>query len=130
MSILEQEIKKNMKGPVKKGEGLVSASFIFPKDFAGFKGHFPGNPILPGVCKIQSIMVLLREYFRTGVELKEIVSSKFVAPVSFNEEIVFDCAIKDNSGGRMIVKVRVERQNTKVADIKLDVCMDKKQGES
>ncbi|MDR1947278.1 MAG: hypothetical protein LBQ51_08970 [Desulfovibrio sp.] len=40
------------RGPKEAGPDAFEADFFFGRDFAGFDGHFPGNPILPGVVQI------------------------------------------------------------------------------
>ncbi|MEO7386180.1 MAG: hypothetical protein ABIX37_04525 [Gammaproteobacteria bacterium] len=61
-----------------------------PPDHAAFAGHFPGNPIVPGV-------VLLDESIRSiaaacGVTLTEcgIVTAKFASPARPGEELKLD----------------------------------------
>ncbi|MTD26908.1 hypothetical protein [Erwinia sorbitola] len=34
------------------GVHVITADFYFPAEFIGFQGHFPGNPILPGIVQI------------------------------------------------------------------------------
>ena len=71
-------------------EFKTCARFIFSKKFIGFKGHFPNKPILPGVCKIQAALLMLQERKHKNVRLTEIILAKFFAPVTFNQELVFN----------------------------------------
>jgi len=59
-----------------------------------FKGHFPGNPIMPGVCMIQMIKELTEEV--TGKELFLSVASnvKFMAKINPEENEVIDLNLK------------------------------------
>ncbi|MCB0454563.1 MAG: 3-hydroxyacyl-ACP dehydratase [Aequorivita sp.] len=65
----------------KTAEG-ISAKVHLNKDHAIFKGHFPGNPVMPGVCMIQIIKELTEE--ATGKNLFLTVSSniKFMAIIN------------------------------------------------
>ena len=57
--------------------GDVEAGYCFPEDFIGFAGHFPGNPVLPGIAQI--LAVVHAAGGETG--LRAIVSCKFLRPV-------------------------------------------------
>ncbi|AFL80418.1 3-hydroxymyristoyl/3-hydroxydecanoyl-(acyl carrier protein) dehydratase [Aequorivita sublithincola DSM 14238] len=60
----------------------ISTKILLNKDHAIFKGHFPGNPVMPGVCMIQIIKELTEE--NTGKNLFLSVSSniKFMAIIN------------------------------------------------
>jgi 3-hydroxyacyl-[acyl-carrier-protein] dehydratase len=62
-------------------EGIL-AKIHLKEDHAIFKGHFPGNPVMPGVCMIQIIKELTEE--ATGKNLFLAVSSniKFMAIIN------------------------------------------------
>ncbi len=65
----------------KTADGIL-AQIHLNKDHAIFKGHFPGNPVMPGVCMIQIIKELTEE--ATGKNLFLSVSSniKFMAIIN------------------------------------------------
>jgi len=44
-----------------------------------FKGHFPGSPVVPGVCFIQIIREILEEVFSRKLYVKEVSNIKFMA---------------------------------------------------
>ncbi len=60
----------------------ILAKVHLHKDHEIFKGHFPGNPVMPGVCMIQMIKELTEE--ATGKDLFLAVSSniKFMAIIN------------------------------------------------
>src|SRR5690606_34915961 len=76
----------------KTAEG-ISAAVLLNKDHAIFKGHFPGNPVMPGVCMIQIIKELTEE--ATGKNLFLAVSSniKFMAIINPEKKLDFQLAI-------------------------------------
>jgi len=47
-----------------------------------FAGHFPGNPVLPGVCMVQIIKELVAEIFGSSVMLRSAQNIKFLKPVN------------------------------------------------
>ena len=99
----------------------LSADFTFPADFLGFKGHFPGRPILPGVCEIQAVLLMLEESKKKNVLLKEIVQLKFFAPVACGEKISFKLEEKLELNGEFSVKAMVTGKDKKIAEIHLRV---------
>ena len=44
-----------------------------------FKGHFPGNPVVPGVCMIQMLKEVLEHIHHHRFTLKEASQLKFLA---------------------------------------------------
>lgn len=50
-----------------------------------FKGHFPGNPIVPGVCQIQLVTEILEEYLGRPLFLKQVVNIKFLTVLKPDE---------------------------------------------
>lgn len=65
-------------------EGIV-AKVHLNKDHEIFKGHFPGNPVMPGVCMIQMIKELTEEAI--GKDLFLTVSSNIKFMAIINPEI-------------------------------------------
>ncbi len=79
--------------------GCCEGSFVFSADFPGFRGHFPGRPILPGVCLLQTVLVLAE----AGSGKKQLLSGvrqlKFFRVVQPGEQI--ECRI---AGGRAEIR--------------------------
>jgi 3-hydroxyacyl-[acyl-carrier-protein] dehydratase len=47
-----------------------------------FKGHFPGNPIMPGVCMIQIIKELTESITKSSVMIQSLANVKFMALIN------------------------------------------------
>ncbi len=58
-----------------------------------FKGHFPGNPIMPGVCMIQMIKELTEEAVGKELFLSIASNVKFMAKISPVENEVIDLTL-------------------------------------
>ncbi len=123
MSKLRKEIKLYM-SKLRDDGSVLTAHFCFGPEFIGFKGHFPGKPVLPGVCKIQAVLCMLEATTQKVSKLKEIISAKFFAPVTCNEEIVF--AVRqvpgDNENNR--VSALVTHGDKKIAEIQLRIVFE------
>lgn len=50
-----------------------------------FKGHFPGNPVTPGVCMMQIIKELVQEITGFSLQLKSSSNVKFMALINPDE---------------------------------------------
>ncbi|MDN3723346.1 3-hydroxyacyl-ACP dehydratase [Aequorivita sp. SDUM287046] len=92
----------------KTAEGILAMVHL-NKDHAIFKGHFPGNPVMPGVCMIQIIKELTEE--ATGKNLFLAVSSniKFMAIINpdKNPDLKISIDISEDNG-----EVRVKNTTT------------------
>jgi 3-hydroxyacyl-[acyl-carrier-protein] dehydratase len=124
MNTLVQEIKQCMFDLSGTAEGEVTASFIFSPEFTGFQGHFPGRPVLPGVCMIQAVVVMLQIREKTKIRLKEIVLAKFFSSVSCGEKLVIDCRERMKKGNEILVKAVVSSDNKKIAELKLKLSFE------
>ncbi|KFF07369.1 3-hydroxyacyl-ACP dehydratase [Flavobacterium reichenbachii] len=47
-----------------------------------FKGHFPGNPIMPGVCMIQIIKELTEKITQQNLVIQTLANVKFMALIN------------------------------------------------
>jgi 3-hydroxyacyl-[acyl-carrier-protein] dehydratase len=79
---------------VDKNEAV--AEFVFSKGFCGFQGHFPDNPIVPGVCLIQCALVLTEEICGRKVRLCLINSAKFMAAIEPAQSVRLKCSVSDD----------------------------------
>ena len=43
-----------------------------------YKGHFPGQPVVPGVIQVQILRELLEQTFKKKFFIKEVVSAKYL----------------------------------------------------
>jgi 3-hydroxyacyl-[acyl-carrier-protein] dehydratase len=62
-----------------KAENKLSAAVRFNPSHEIFAGHFPGNPVLPGVCIIQIIKELLEMDSGTDLIMTEAASIKYIS---------------------------------------------------
>ncbi len=121
MNKLMQEIRQCMSDLAETKKREVYAHFLFPAEFIGFQGHFPGKPVLPGVCEIQAVIVMLQVWEKRDIRLKEIVSAKFLSPVSHGEELVFNYREQTESNSEVLIKASVTSKGKKIAELQLRV---------
>ena len=74
------------------------ASRVFKDDEYFFQGHFPGNPIVPGIIIIEALAQTagiivsesLTEYNEKSVLFMSVYKAKFRKPVLPNDKIIFE----------------------------------------
>ncbi len=75
----------------------LSATLQLNPDHPVYKGHFPGNPVVPGVCQIQMIREIMEDWVGSSLKLTSSDVIKFpsmIVPVA-NQAISFTLNIKD-----------------------------------
>jgi 3-hydroxyacyl-[acyl-carrier-protein] dehydratase len=65
-----------------------------------FEGHFPGRPVVPGVCMMQTIKELLERTLDKKVVLRKAASMKFLNMIdpNANPEVTFQLQHKQQEG--------------------------------
>lgn len=124
MSILSQEISRCLSPVTRGGTGEIRVSVTFPTEFSGFKGHFPGRPVLPGVCMIQTVLVALGVHSGGEVELRQLGAAKWLVPVLPTESLDFVMRPKQKDAEVTQVKVSVTRTKMpeeRIAEFTLDI---------
>lgn len=79
----------------------ISAQIFLNKEDPVFEGHFPGNPILPGVCTVQIVRELLEHALGKKLMLIRAGNIKylgFISPVT-TPEIQLELVVKNASTG-------------------------------
>ena len=112
---MKQEMQSYIRANLAEKESFT-AEFCFPASFSGFKGHFPGQPILPSVCLIQAVLVATQQATGRNLELSEIVLSKFFAVTRPDQKL--SAAIKMDED---MVRAKISRGEDRVAEIRLRV---------
>ena len=102
-------------------DGTYQASITFDRAFPGFEGHFPDNPIVPGVCEISVVELLAR--MATGddtLRTRRIMQVKFRVPLVPGDCATFSFSLhKDKDYQTIISAIASTPANEKVATIKL-----------
>jgi len=121
MNEIEKGILASIISYERNGEFEITAKLNFSDTFIGFKGHFPNMPILPGICKIKTVLLISEMIFSKKFILKEIVQAKFSSVVLPNEFVSVCCKGALHSDGYYLVKGEFMRDDKKIAMIKIKV---------
>ncbi|OWP85341.1 3-hydroxyacyl-ACP dehydratase [Flavobacterium davisii] len=71
-----------------------------------FKGHFPGNPVTPGVCMIQIIKEITQEILGVSLQMTASSNVKFMAIINpeTNPELTLELDLSGNIASDVKVK--------------------------
>ena len=71
-----------------------------------FKGHFPDNPVVPGVCMLQIIKELTEDIVGSKLFMQKCINVKFMALINpeINSELSLELSVSQEDDG--IVKVK------------------------
>ncbi len=97
-------------------DGQISFAIACPEDFEAFDGHFPGNPILPGVVLLEIAAVGLEILLGKTIFLKSMKKMKISGMVLPDQTI--GCEIKaapNNEGGYTFTTVVKERTGKEIS---------------
>lgn len=101
--MIRDDIKHCMQARTETDNGRFNARFRFPASFTGFQGHFPDNPILPGLCILQAVLVASEAPHGTRASLRKIVSAKFYTAIAPDMDIALDgVATMAQNGDRLL----------------------------
>ncbi|MBN2480136.1 MAG: hypothetical protein JXB19_00210 [Bacteroidales bacterium] len=101
-------------------EGKVMATIKLRENHAIFRGHFPGNPILPGVCLIQIIKELMAGTCNSELQLTEAGNIKYLAFINphVNDTLHVEVLYKYTEGGGISCNARVFYESTNFCTFK------------
>ena len=63
------------------GNNIIEATIELDEQHDIFKGHFPSQPVLPGVCMLQMVKEILAFFFNYKVQLLKAEDIRFFAMV-------------------------------------------------
>ncbi|KAF2336408.1 hotdog family protein [Flavobacterium daemonense] len=66
----------------KTGDSKYTITILVNEKHEVFKGHFPGNPIMPGVCMIQIIKELTEKITQETLMIQTLANVKFMALIN------------------------------------------------
>jgi 3-hydroxyacyl-[acyl-carrier-protein] dehydratase len=89
MSLISKQITELIKDRILNIDSNLSTEIKFDNNFIGFRGHFPENPILPGVVIINVMIRMLELFNNKKYVLSQIKQAKFIEPVSAETKISF-----------------------------------------
>lgn len=94
-------------------EGMLEASIKINPAHGLFKGHFPNQPVTPGVVQVQLVKELLESQLNKKLELKTLGRCKFLAVLDPNHTPEIDVLIKvSEADGVVKVNASAKKEET------------------
>ena len=106
-------------GNLKEG---IRAKFNFSANLELFKGHFPSNPILPGIAQIEMVKFTLETIIAKKLFICEVKKTKFSHPIEPEILVLVSITIPDPKDGeerRIPVQATVRTENALAGKINL-----------
>jgi len=69
------------------GTLTVTSVFRFPPSFPGFSGHFPGNPVLPGIVQLSTVRYIAEQAVKKRLRPENINRTKFRAMIKPDQQV-------------------------------------------
>ena len=79
-------------------QSSVDAKLYFSDDFVGFDGHFPGNPLLPGILMMKTGILVSEIALSKSLCVERIKNAKFAQSIFPNQEVNLKIDLKDKDG--------------------------------
>ncbi len=92
----------------KKNERCIVGLFRFDENQKIFQGHFPGNPILPGVFQLEMIKFCIEALFKVSLNIRKVNRTKFSRPILPGMSVMVEIMIDDEKNGFLNVKAVVK----------------------
>jgi len=90
--------------PAAGGAVQVRATWSLSQGAPILAGHFPGQPLVPGVVLLDAVRVACERAFATTFELRDVVDVRFQKPLAPDERATLDAAVTHEADGAVVVE--------------------------
>jgi 3-hydroxyacyl-[acyl-carrier-protein] dehydratase len=80
-------------------DGGLTATLTLRDDFSILPDHFPGQPILPGMCLVQAVLIAASIVTRDELHLRSLKTAKLMAPVKPGDAVAIDATLTPTDAG-------------------------------
>lgn len=91
-----------------KEDGKREIEIELNPDHALYQGHFPGQPVVPGVCTLQIIKESAEQIVNRPLQYAQIASSKFLSAINPLETRLLHLSIQLKETEEALLKLQAE----------------------
>lgn len=103
------------------GDASFRATAVIRGDCRVFRGHFPGNPVLPGAFHVWIALLVIRGLRREPLALASVGKARFRRQLGPNDAIVVDGKRTGTGGGRETWRCRIEKEGKEASRFDLSL---------
>jgi len=96
---------------VKEDKSSLEATLHIPPDLLAFDGHFPNEPILPGIVQISIARELVEKALDSRVEMKEVQRARMSELILPNDDIQIKMTLSEETENLWRAKASVIKAN-------------------
>lgn len=101
--------------------GVITAKISFNEKHDVFKGHFPEQPVVPGVIQLQIIRELTEQHLHNKLAITNLNQVKYLTPIIPNETIIdITITLKENNSEIVRADALVSDKQNVYTKIKVD----------
>lgn len=79
-------------------EKIIQATVLLHAEHPIFKGHFPGHPVLPGVCMLEMITEITSSHLKERIRITSASMIKYLNMIDPNKDPLIQFEIKYEHG--------------------------------
>lgn len=111
---------------IEKSDSNWTVTIELNPDHPIYKGHFPEQPIVPGVCMLQMIKESTEEMVKSKLQFTQIASCKFLSAINPIESSVLELSIKREETEEGLIKLQAGGICNKTEFIKVKASLIRK----
>jgi 3-hydroxyacyl-[acyl-carrier-protein] dehydratase len=101
-------------------EGGFTATLSVESNLSVFPDHFPDQPILPGICLVQAVLVAGAMNEGVGeLRVRTLKNLKFMQPVHPGDRVAIDAQVSASGEGELAIKAKLSVDGRRCAEISL-----------
>jgi len=116
---LYDELRNSEISISKKDQQHINAVFSFKKELDLFRGHFPGNPILPGIFQIEMVKYAIEKSYKCCLCIKSIKKTKFSSLIHPEKSVYLDIMINKKENNQLSVRATLSVDDAVAGKINL-----------